>query len=103
MAFFPQRVPGAPRQALGQAEHDAPAARADALVVAALLLGQLVAVAELPFDGDQVLDLQERAVGLATAAAQGLFAVLADLLVEADAELGGALEDVEQFAEGQPQ
>src|SRR5689334_22181894 len=53
---------GVPQVSLGHGEHLAPAARADALVVAGGVIGPFVAVAQLPLDEDQVLDVECRGI-----------------------------------------
>src|SRR4051812_12033452 len=63
----------------------------------------LVGVAKRLLCLDQVVDVHQRRKGLAAAAAARRLAVFAHLLVKPHADLGRALEDVEEFPKGQPQ
>src|SRR5262245_47360707 len=82
---------------LGDGEQDSPATRADPLIMVLFAVAQLVAVAELPLDEDQVADVHPRRERPAAASAAGGLGPPAGVLVEAHAELGRPQEDVEQL------
>src|SRR5690606_505113 len=82
----------APQEPLRHRQRGAPAGRADPLVVLRRAAGDLVAVAEPALDLDQILDVHARGERVAAAAAARGLGGAADVLVEADAELGGPLE-----------
>src|SRR5262245_8135088 len=92
-----------PQASLREGEHLAPTRRTDALIVAGGMLGPVVPVAELPLDRDQVVDVNGRRVRLPAAGADRRPALGAGVAVELDGELGGALEDMEELPERQPQ
>src|SRR5262245_19167742 len=95
--FLPRR--GGPQAPLRQGEHLAPAGGTDALIMAGGIVGPVVLVAQLLLDNDQVLDMNLRRVRRLTAGTDGRLALLADVLVELDAELRRPLENVEELAE----
>src|SRR5262245_23558837 len=89
-----------PCPALRQPEQRAPAARADLLVVrGAAFRIHLVRETELTLDGDQIADHDRRRVRPAAPAAARLLGSRARILVERDADLRRALEDVKQLTE----
>src|SRR5262245_8145015 len=92
-----------PEPPLCQGGEDAPARRADPLVVPDRRVGALVAEAELPLDRDQVLRVHARRERCAAPPAASKLLGGADGLVEARADLCRTLEDVEQLAERQPE
>src|SRR5262249_43522938 len=102
-AIGTSREAGVPQVPLRQGEQLPPAGRTDVLVVARRVLGPVVAIAQLPLDNDQIFDVDLRRERLVAAGAGRLLALLADIGVELDRELGGPLEDVEELAERQPQ
>src|SRR5262245_38285036 len=102
-AIGPSRERGVPQVPLREGEQLSPAGRTDVLVVARRVLGPVVAVAQFPLDSDQVIDVDLRRERLPAAGAVCLLALLADVGVELDRELGRPLEDVEELAERQPQ
>src|SRR5262245_33275452 len=63
----------------------------------------LVAESQGALHGDQVVEVHARRECLIASAAAGCLASRADVLVEADADLRRALEDVEELPEGQPE
>src|ERR1044071_6595238 len=83
-----------PEPPLRDGDHRAPAGGADALIVVG---PEFVSIAELSFDLDQVLDLQQRRVLRVAARALRHPFLRRHVFVEADAELRGALEDVEEL------
>src|SRR5690606_17258702 len=72
-----------PKEPLGGGEGGAATGRAYPLVMTDVVARDLVPVAELFFDRDQVLHVHARGEGVAAAAAMGRFAGAADILVEA--------------------
>ena len=72
------------------------------MVVFNRAVGHLVAIAQIALSLDQVFQMQARGKGMAAAAAVGCFALFAHLFIKAHADLGRALKDVEELAEGQP-
>src|SRR3954468_11196641 len=103
MALRCSRRPGAgllcrPRAALRQAEQRTPASRTDLLVVVgALLRRHLVREAQFALDRGEIADHHRRRVRAIAAPAPRLFPATPRVLVEADADLRGTLEDVEQL------
>src|SRR5262245_11363417 len=94
---------GVPQVRVREGDQLSPAGRTDVLVVARRVLGPVVAVAQFPLDNDQIIDVDLRRERLPAAGAVRLLALLADVGVELDRELGRPLEDVEELAERQPQ
>src|SRR5262249_48983569 len=92
-----------PEPPLRQGGQCAPARRADPLVMLDGRVGTLVAEPELSLDRDQVLRVHARREHRAAAPAASEFLGGADSLVEARADLCGALEDVEELPERQPE
>src|SRR5207253_3102749 len=93
---------GLPQPPLRHRQQRPPALRTDPLIMLRLAL-DLVAVAELALDRDKILDVHLRGEFEAAAAALRLLALRRHLLVEADADVGRTLEDVEELAEWQPE
>src|SRR5262249_7994152 len=81
-----------PQVPLRESEQLPPAGRTDVLVVAGGVLGPVVTIAELSLDNDQIIDVDLGRERFVAAGAGCLLALLADIGVELDRELGGPLE-----------
>src|SRR4051812_9976409 len=95
-------LPRGPERALREPEKDSPAARTDVLVVLQRAR-KLVAEPEVALDRNQIAHHGQRGKGGAATGALRLLGPLAGVLVEADSELGGTLEDVEELPERKPE
>src|SRR5262245_27153594 len=79
---------GVPGRVLREGEHLPPARRADTLVVPGLLARQFVAVAQFPFDQDEILHVGRGRERPPAAGAQRRLLLGADVAVELHPELG---------------
>src|SRR5262249_55613315 len=77
---------GVPQVPLRESEQLPPAGRTNVLVVTGGVLGPVVAIAQLPFDNDQIIDVDFRRERLVAAGAGRLLTLLADVRVELDGE-----------------
>src|SRR5690606_21071861 len=90
-----------PQQRLRRCERSAPAGWADPLIVLGVTALDLVPVAELLLHLAEVLYVHERGERMSAAESVRLLLGAPNVLVEAHAEVRGAVEDVEELPEGE--